>query len=135
MYEKWSEDDHEGRVEHRCKHTPMDAQPLQEIEGWGLVMCGIAHDLNNLLTVICGYTELANSILEPDSPAQIYLNGILTAAGLSVNLTRQILSIAKTQVISPQVIVLNDLVVLLEGLLHPLLPGSIRLVTQLQSDL
>lgn len=124
-----------------CKSSSED-KPLQtplqsarEVESLGLIMCGLAHDLNNLLTIICGYTELANSLMEPAEPTQRHLDSILAAAELAASLTRQMLSVARTQVLPPQTFAVNDLVYKVEGLLKLFLNDSIRLVTRLQRDL
>lgn len=106
-----------------------------EGDGLGLILCGLAHDLNNLLTIICGHTELASSLAETDAPTQRHLDSILTAAEFAAILTRQMLSVARTQILPPQTFDLNALVDKVEGLLKPLLHANIRLETRLQSDL
>ncbi len=107
----------------------------REVDSLALMMCGLAHDLNNVLTIINGYAELASNLLASVDPVRRDLDSILTAAEFGASLTRQMLSVARTQVIPPQTIDVNDLVHRVEGLLKPLLNESIRLITQLQIDL
>ncbi|HOI89392.1 MAG TPA: ATP-binding protein [Candidatus Rifleibacterium sp.] len=79
----------------------------QKLETIGMLAGGVAHDYNNKLAVIIGYAELAlNNALPPQS-VQMFLEEILKAAQLSAFVTRQLLTIARKQPVSPVVIDLN----------------------------
>ncbi len=62
----------------------------------GLVAGGVAHDFNNMLGVILGYTELAMDAVAPSQPLHGYLSEIRTAAERSAVLTRQLLDLNQT---------------------------------------
>ena len=89
----------------------------QKMESVGRLAGGVAHDYNNMLSVILGYTQLALEKVEPDSSMQFFLQAILEAAQRSADITRQLLAFARKQIIAPQVIDLNETV---EGMLKML---------------
>ena len=75
---------------------------------------GIAHDFNNLLTAITGYTQLARDILPPDDLVRPDLDEIQGRGSGWAELTRQLLAFARKQIIAPQVLDLNDLILNVE---------------------
>jgi len=80
----------------------------QRMESVGRLAGGVAHDFNNMLGAILGYTELAMANLDPASPVTGDLEGIREAAERSADLTRQLLAFARRQTISPRVLDLNE---------------------------
>jgi len=80
----------------------------QKMESVGRLAGGVAHDYNNALSVIIGYTEMALDKVSPDEPLHKDLKEILSAATHSAAITRQLLAFARKQTISPKVIDLND---------------------------
>lgn len=101
----------------------------QKMEGIGRLAGGIAHDFNNLLTAILGYTELAEEQLPPEDAAHACLTNVRKAALRAADLTAQLLAFARKQIIAPQVIDLNTLVVEMHGLLERLIGEDVELVT------
>lgn len=82
----------------------------QKMESVGRLAGGVAHDFNNMLSVIIGNTEMALSGVDPLHPLHKVLNDILNAGRRSADLTRQLLAFARKQTISPKVLDLNDTV-------------------------
>jgi PAS domain S-box-containing protein len=82
----------------------------QKMESVGRLAGGVAHDFNNMLTVVLGYAELAMNRYSPSE--QIYgdLKTIRQAALQSSGLVRQLLAFARKQTVAPQVLDLNDTV-------------------------
>jgi PAS domain S-box-containing protein len=80
----------------------------QKMESIGRLAGGIAHDFNNMLSVIIGRVELA--LMKTGGESQILneLVEIQNAAERSAALTRQLLSFARKQVISPKILVVNE---------------------------
>jgi CheY-like chemotaxis protein len=78
---------------------------------------GVAHDFNNMLGVILGYTDLALMRVDLASPVHADLMAIRKAAERSANLTRQLLAFARKQTAAPKVLDLNEAV---EGMLKML---------------
>ena len=79
----------------------------QRMESVGRLAGGVAHDFNNMLSIIMGYAELRLSMTAPSDPARDDLEEILAAARKSADLTRQLLAFARRQTIRPQVLDLN----------------------------
>jgi len=87
----------------------------QKMESVGRLAGGVAHDFNNMLGAILGYTGLALDQTDPSDPLSKYLQQILKAAERSADLTRQLLAFARKQTVAPKVLALNETV---EGMLR-----------------
>ncbi len=79
----------------------------QKMELIGRLAGGVAHDYNNMLSVIIGYVELALEKADPESTLHEDLEEILSAAKRTTSITRQLLTFARKQTIRPQVLDLN----------------------------
>lgn len=82
----------------------------QKMEAIGRLAGGIAHDFNNMLNVILGYTEISLNELSGDSWLKSSLIEIQTAGRRSAELTRQLLTFSRKQLVDPVVIDLNRLI-------------------------
>lgn len=82
-------------------------QQSQRMETIGMLAGGVAHDYNNKLSVIIGYAELALNNEIPLQTVRSFLEEILKAAQLSATITRQLLTIARKQPVTPVVLDLN----------------------------
>ncbi len=80
----------------------------QKMESVGRLAGGVAHDFNNMLSVILGYAELAMGKLEPGEPLFDDLNEIYQAGQRSTEIVRQLLAFARKQTVAPRVLNLND---------------------------
>lgn len=92
-------------------------QQAQKIESVGRLAGGVAHDFNNMLSVILGHAELALAQIPEDDPVFHDLEEIKSASKRSASLTRQLLAFARKQAISPKVL---DLGTCVEGMLSML---------------
>ena len=79
----------------------------QKVESLGRLAGGIAHDYNNMLSVILGNLELARMKIDPATPAQHNLEQIFYAANRSRDITQQLLAFARKQIINPEAMDLN----------------------------
>lgn len=79
----------------------------QKIESVGKLAGGVAHDYNNMLSIIIGYAELAQMKLDSTHVIQENLEQILSAAKRSRDITRQLLAFARKQTIDPKILDLN----------------------------
>jgi len=89
----------------------------QKMESVGRLAGGVAHDFNNMLGVILGYTEIALGSLDPASTLHANLLEVRKAAERSADLTRQLLAFARKQTVIPKLLDLNETV---EGMLKML---------------
>jgi PAS domain S-box-containing protein len=107
----------------------------QKMESVGRLAGGVAHDFNNMLGVILGYSELATEKTSPDQPIFHDLEEIRQAARRSTEITRQLLAFARKQTIAPKVLNLNDTVEGMLKMLRRLIGEDINLIWQLAGDL
>lgn len=91
-----------------------ELRQAQKMEAIGRLAGGVAHDFNNMLSVINGYTELAMESALDNKEIQAYLTAVHDAGQRSADLTRQLLGFARKQAIAPVVL---DLTEALEGML------------------
>ena len=108
---------------------------VHKMDSIGRLAGGVAHDFNNLLTAILGYTELARGSVPLKSTIREDLNEIERAARRATELTNQLLTFARHQVVQPRVVDLNALARDADKLLRRLLGEDVELVTLLAPDL
>jgi signal transduction histidine kinase/CheY-like chemotaxis protein len=110
-------------------------QQAQKMESFGRLAGGVAHDFNNMLGVILGYTDVALGQVEPDQRLHKDLEQISKAAHRAVDLTRQLLAFARRQSIAPRVLDLNVTVEGMFTMLQRLIGENIRVNWQPGTDL
>ena len=103
-------------------------QQSQKMESIGRLAGGVAHDFNNMLSVIIGRTELALRTIDPGNPQFANLQEIEAAANRSAELTRQLLAFARKQAISPKVLDLNETVEGVFKMLRRIIGEDIELI-------
>jgi two-component system, cell cycle sensor histidine kinase and response regulator CckA len=113
------------------KRLEQELREAHKLEAVGRLAGGIAHEFNNLLAVISGYSELMAGELAESSPLRVQAQAILTASQRGAMLTRQILAFSRKQLLAPQILDLNELVESTSGMLRRLLGEEIELVTVL----
>jgi two-component system cell cycle sensor histidine kinase/response regulator CckA len=112
----------EGRnIEAQLRHA-------QKMEAIGRLAGSVAHDFNNMLSVILGYSSMLLSDLKPVDPIRADIDLIRAAGEKAAALTRQLLAFSRQQVLTPQVLDLNELVQDSERMLRRLLGEDIELV-------
>jgi two-component system cell cycle sensor histidine kinase/response regulator CckA len=116
-------------VEERDERRRLEAQIIeaQKMEVIGLLASGVAHDFNNILAVILGYSDLMATDLGPDSPLQKYAEEIRHASERAAGLTRQLLVFCRKQTVLPVVLDLNDVVKGLDKMLRRLIDENIEM--------
>jgi two-component system, cell cycle sensor histidine kinase and response regulator CckA len=107
----------------------------QKMEAVGRLAGGVAHDFNNVLTAIFGYTELLTEGLPADSEMRGDLGEIHKAAQRAAGLTRQLLAFSRQQVMQPVVLNVNDVVENLDKMLHRLVGEDIEVHAVLGGDI
>ena len=105
------------RAEEEKEKLHTQLTQAQKMESVGRLAGGVAHDYNNMLGIIVGYSEMALENIKPNEPLHAELNEILNAANRSVDITRQLLAFSRQQAISPKRLNLNTTI---EGMLKML---------------
>ncbi len=112
-----------------------DLRQAQKMDSIGRLAGGVAHDFNNILSVIVGYSELllARTWLEDD--VRVEVGEILRAGEHAGRLTRQLLAFARRQPSEPRVLSVNALVEDLSRMLARLIGEDIHMHTVLEPNL
>ncbi len=110
----WIDISDRKNAEHEKEKLQKQLQQAQKMEAVGNLAGGVAHDYNNISSVIMGYAELALTTVKPDDPLHGYINRILDASKRAADITKQLLAFARKQTIAPKVLDLNETI---EGML------------------
>jgi PAS domain S-box-containing protein len=100
----------------------------QKVESIGKLAGGIAHDFNNLLTSVMGFAHLALLEVEPESPAEGYLQGIQDSAERGAAMTQQLLAFARRRIVRPELVDLNEVLRRMTAMLRRLVGENLELV-------
>lgn len=112
-------------------------QLAMRMEATGRLAAGLAHDFNNLMTVIVGYTRLAVDLaarLEGEERLQQYLDGILESALGSAELSRRLLSYTRTGPGKPETLDVPELLAEIEMMVVGLVPEDVTLHYRVSAD-
>ena len=124
-------------AEMKKEHRQLEEQlrQSQKMEVVGRLAGGVAHDFNNMLTVIAGYSEMLMKNLKKDDPIYIGLEEIGKAAEKSSAMTRQLLAFSRRQVLQPKVLDLNASITNAYQMFHRLIGEMIDLVIVAATDI
>jgi PAS domain S-box-containing protein len=107
----------------------------QKMESIGQLAAGVAHDFNNILTIIQGHAGLLNADANLNAQLSESARQIAVAAERAANLTRQLLMFSRKQIMQPQMLNLNEVVSDLAKMLRALVGEQVELKCQLAVDL
>ncbi len=107
----------------------------QKMEAVGRLAGGVAHDFNNVLTVILSCSDLVLNGLDEKSPMRSEIEQIREAGKRAANLTSQLLAFSRKQIRSPQVLDLNAVVSQDERMLRRLIGEDVEVVLRLSPDI
>jgi two-component system sensor histidine kinase EvgS len=115
------------RAEKLQKNLESQLHQAQKMESIGRLAGGVAHDYNNVLSVIIGFTQLAMEKMDSTDPLRSDLEEVLKAARHAADITRQLLAFARKQTIAPKVLDLNENVESMLKMLRRLIGEDITL--------
>jgi PAS domain S-box-containing protein len=107
----------------------------QKMEGIGQLAAGVAHDFNNILTVIQGHVDLCLTTRTLETPVSDSLKQVGHAADRAAALTRQLLAFSRRQVIQPEVLRLHQVLERSSSMLRRLIGETIKLTFDCPADL
>lgn len=107
----------------------------EKMEAIGRLSAGVAHDFNNCLLAIFGYSDLLKEAYRDDPFLQETLSGLRDASEKAAALTRQLLAFARRQAVEQRVVDLNESITGLLRMVHRLLGNDVEVRTSLHPDL
>lgn len=118
------------RIEEEKERLQAQLQQAMKMEAVGRLAGGVAHDYNNLMTVVTGFSELLLQKIGPDSPMYEELTEIRRAGERAAQLTQQLLAFSRKQIIAPKVLTLDSLVAEMRSMLVHLIGENVTLQTR-----
>lgn len=117
------------QVRERAERRRLEAElrQSQKMETVGRLAGGVAHEFNNLLTVITGYTQLVRERLRPQDPSHADLGQVEKAGELAASLVQQLLAFSRKQVLQPRLLDLNVVVLDMVKMLRHIIKERIEL--------
>jgi len=111
------------------KHSTLEVQLAQSLkmQAVGQLAGGVAHDFNNMLTAIIGFSDLLLAKHRPTDPAFADIMNIKQSANRATNLVRQLLAFSRQQTLRPEVLSLTDVLADLGEMLGRLLGEKVAL--------
>lgn len=113
------------------KHLQDQLSRSQKMEAFGQLAGGVAHDFNNFLTTILGYSDLVVAEVEGRGAVAKYISEIRGAAGRAASLTQQLLAFSRRQPLEPRVLEVNEVISNLERSILRLLGENISVFCEL----
>ncbi|MDD2900457.1 MAG: DUF3365 domain-containing protein [Desulfuromonadaceae bacterium] len=110
------------------KKMELELIQSQKMESVGRLAGGVAHDFNNMLTIISGYAELSLLEIDASNPVAGHLKQISATAHRSADLTRQLLAFARKQTVDPKVVNLNEAITGMLKMLQRIIGENIQLI-------
>jgi PAS domain S-box-containing protein len=115
-------------------HLEEQLRNAQQLEAIGRLAGGVAHDFNNILSIIMGHAELllATGV---DERSRVGLEQMRRATERAASLTQQLLAFSRKQVLQPKVLDLNDTVADVQKMLSRVIGEDIELIARLHPSL
>jgi PAS domain S-box-containing protein len=103
----------------------------QRMEAVGRLAGGVAHEVNNMMTIILGFSDLLTAAAELPQGRQRDIEEIRKAATRTARVTQQLLAFSRQQILQPADLQLNEVVSEMSSVLQQLLPANVRVETAL----
>jgi two-component system cell cycle sensor histidine kinase/response regulator CckA len=123
------------KIEERLALSDRMLQQAQKMEAIGRLAAGVAHDFNNILSVILSYSDMLLADQVPQERVKDDVDEIHQAALRAADLTRQLLTFSRQQVLAPRILDLNEIIVSLDKMLRRLIGERVQLSTIAHPDL
>jgi two-component system, cell cycle sensor histidine kinase and response regulator CckA len=122
------------KAEQALQKSEGQLRHAQKMDAVGRLAGGVAHDFNNMLSVILGHAEMTLGHVDPSSNLHESLDTIRQAALRSAGLTQQLLAFSRQQVVSPRFLDLRELVREFEKMLQRVIGDDITLRIEVHDE-
>src|SRR5262245_7300236 len=116
---------HRRQLEQRLQDSEEQLRAAQKLEAVGQLAGGIAHEINNLMTVVIGYGDILLAQLD-DEALKSKVRTMKAAGDRAATISRQLIAFSRKQVLKPVRLNLNEIVVNLSETLHVLFPDDVQ---------
>ena len=123
------------QAEESLRKAEEQLRQARKIEAIGRLAGGVAHDINNLMTIVIGYGEMLLAQLPPDSPVLEQVKAMKEAGDRATSITRQLLAFSRKQVLMPTVVSLNGVVSDMEQMLRRVIGEDVEIACHLEPEL
>jgi two-component system cell cycle sensor histidine kinase/response regulator CckA len=123
------------RAEDALQQSEIQLRHAQKMEAVGRLAGGVAHEFNNVLSVILSYGELMLGDLEPEDPMRADVEEMRKAARRAADLTRQLLLFSRQHVFEMKVVDMAELVSGMGKMLGRVLGEDVALSVVIPSSL
>ena len=123
------------RMEEEKKKVEAQLFQAQKMEAVGRLAGGVAHDFNNLMTVVIGHSDLMLMRLSKEDPLYNNVEEIRKAGERAASLTQQLLAFSRKQILKSKVINVNEIITNMKNMLRRLIGEGVQLQTALGSEL
>ncbi|MES2177560.1 MAG: ATP-binding protein [Gemmatimonadota bacterium] len=123
----WLDITEQKLLEERLRQT-------QKMEAMGMLAGGVAHDFNNILTVVRGYSSLLLAAVDDDPALTPMIGEIEKAADRAADLTSQLLSFSRGRVMERHVVDVSDVVRDIRSMLNRVIGEDIELAVRLDAE-
>jgi PAS domain S-box-containing protein len=106
----------------------------ERMQAAGKLAGGVAHEVNNMMTGVIGFSEFLLRSLEPDDPRRADIEEVIRAGTRAADVTRQLLAFTRQQFLQPQLVDINTVVTEMEKMLRHSLGEDKRLEFRLSPD-
>jgi PAS domain S-box-containing protein len=120
------------RAEEQRKKLEEQLRQAQKMEALGTLAGGTAHEFNNILGIIIGYSDLAKLELAPGHPVARHLEEVLKAGQRAKEIVQQILTFTRQQKDQRELILLHPIVADAVKLIRTTLPVEVKIVTDIE---
>ena len=100
------------------KRVEEQLRRAERMQAAGKLAGGVAHEVNNMMTGVIGFSEFVLRSLEPDDPRRADVEEVIRAGTRAADVTRQLLAFTRQQFLRPEIVQINAVIEAMEKMLR-----------------